>query len=86
MPDLEKREYVLLVPLVLLVLWLGVSPSPVMDKSAASVDRLVQNYHAALERAAERKAPAPLLPAAETPEDQTMPEALPQVPVESEAP
>jgi NADH-quinone oxidoreductase subunit M len=46
MPDVSMREYALLVPLVALVLWLGVFPSAVMDKTAASVDKLVAQVEA----------------------------------------
>ncbi|MCB1562314.1 MAG: NADH-quinone oxidoreductase subunit M [Alphaproteobacteria bacterium] len=46
MPDISMREYALLVPLVALVLWLGVFPSAVMDKTAASVDKLVAQVEA----------------------------------------
>lgn len=44
MPDLSRREYCLLLPLVGLVLWLGVFPNVVMERIAPSVDRLVTNY------------------------------------------
>ncbi len=45
MPDLNAREFALLVPLVLLVLLLGVFPGVIMDKIGPSVDKLVTQYH-----------------------------------------
>ena len=53
MPDLNQRELALLVPLVVLVLWLGVFPGVVMDKVSPSVDKLVTEYNAKLSTAAE---------------------------------
>jgi NADH-quinone oxidoreductase subunit M len=44
MPDLNTRELSLLVPLVLLVLWLGVFPNTVMDKISPTVHQLVADY------------------------------------------
>lgn len=44
MPDLDKRELGLLVPLALAVIWLGVFPTHVTDKIAPSVERLIENY------------------------------------------
>ena len=48
MRDLNWKELVNFVPLALLVLWLGVFPSVVMDKTAASVDKLISQYQAGL--------------------------------------
>ncbi len=48
MPDLTKIEYGYLVPLVLIVLWLGIAPSYVMDKVAPSVEKLIGQYEAGL--------------------------------------
>ena len=47
-PDLDRRELVLLVPLALLVIYYGVRPEPILDSFAASTNALVQNYQAAL--------------------------------------
>ncbi|MCC6597365.1 MAG: NADH-quinone oxidoreductase subunit M [Alphaproteobacteria bacterium] len=44
MPDLNPRELGLLVPIVLLVIWLGVFPGVIMDKISLSVESLVSNY------------------------------------------
>ena len=49
MPDLNARELGLLVPLVLLIIWLGVFPGTVMDKISPSVDKLISNYNERLE-------------------------------------
>ena len=51
MPDLNKRELSLLIPLVALVLWLGVFPSDVMNKISPSVDKLIAEYNEKLEKA-----------------------------------
>lgn len=53
MPDLNPRELGLLVPLIVLVLWLGVFPASVTDKIGPSVDKLITDYNAKLEIAAE---------------------------------
>ncbi len=50
--DLSLREKVILVPLVVLTIFFGVYPAPIMDVTAASVDQLINNYQAALESAA----------------------------------
>lgn len=44
MPDLEKREFLIFVPFVLLVLWLGVAPGYVMERVAPSVEKLRVHY------------------------------------------
>ena len=49
--DLSVRERVILVPLILLTIFFGFYPAPILDVTAASVDALVQNYHAAIEAA-----------------------------------
>lgn len=46
MKDLNTRELSLLVPLVIMILWLGVFPSTVMDKISPSVEKLITNYNA----------------------------------------
>ncbi len=48
MRDLNWKELVNFVPLALLVLWLGVFPGTVMDKTAASVDKLISQYQTGL--------------------------------------
>ena len=49
--DLSYREWALLVPLALLAVFFGFYPSPIMNVTAASADRLVANYQAALSAA-----------------------------------
>jgi NADH-quinone oxidoreductase subunit M len=46
--DLDRREVAILAPLVVLVIWYGVMPGPVLDSFAASTENLVRNYEAAL--------------------------------------
>jgi NADH-quinone oxidoreductase subunit M len=46
--DLDKREIALFAPLVVLTIYYGVHPGPILDACAASVDLLVKNYDAAL--------------------------------------
>ncbi len=48
MKDLTKLEYSYLVPLVLIVLWLGIAPSYVMDRVSPSVEKLLGQYEAGL--------------------------------------
>jgi NADH-quinone oxidoreductase subunit M len=49
--DLSARERVLLVPLAVLAIFFGFFPSPIMNVTAAAVDKLVSNYQAALSAA-----------------------------------
>ena len=46
--DLSPRELVLLVPLIVLTIYYGVHPGPILDASAASVNHLLEGYDAAL--------------------------------------
>ncbi|CAN5296247.1 NADH-quinone oxidoreductase subunit M [soil metagenome] len=48
--DLDKREVLLFVPLILGALVLGIQPNLVLDLTASSVDALASAYHAALSR------------------------------------
>jgi NADH-quinone oxidoreductase subunit M len=48
MKDLTFRECVTLVPLVVLTIFFGVYPKPVLDMSASSVQQLVNNYASAV--------------------------------------
>jgi NADH-quinone oxidoreductase subunit M len=43
--DLNKREYTALIPLVMLVVYLGVYPKPVLDPVNSSVNQLVQDMY-----------------------------------------
>ncbi|MEE9313282.1 MAG: NADH-quinone oxidoreductase subunit M [Rhizobiaceae bacterium] len=51
--DLDAREKLILYPLVVLVIFFGVYPSPVFDVTQASVDNLISNYRAAIDGAAQ---------------------------------
>jgi NADH-quinone oxidoreductase subunit M len=46
--DMDRREMAILAPLVLLVIYYGVQPQPVLDSFAASTDALVKGYQAAM--------------------------------------
>jgi NADH-quinone oxidoreductase subunit M len=46
--DLDRREVLILYPLVALVIYYGVLPGPVLDSFAASTDALIKGYQAAL--------------------------------------
>jgi NADH-quinone oxidoreductase subunit M len=45
MKDVDKREFAIFIPLVLMVIWLGVAPSFVMDRVSPSVQNLLVNYN-----------------------------------------
>jgi NADH-quinone oxidoreductase subunit M len=55
--DLSPREIAVLAPLVILTIFYGVYPAPVLDVTAASVKNLVQNYETAIKPAAAMLAP-----------------------------
>jgi NADH-quinone oxidoreductase subunit M len=46
--DMNVREMIVLVPLVILTILFGIYPAPLLDVTAASVDNLVAGYKAAL--------------------------------------
>lgn len=46
--DLNSREMVTLVPLVLLTIWYGIRPGTILDAFAAPTEALIKNYQAAL--------------------------------------
>jgi NADH-quinone oxidoreductase subunit M len=46
--DLNRREMISLVPLVLLVIYYGIQPGPILDAFAAPTDALMKTYQAAL--------------------------------------
>ncbi|MEM8627124.1 MAG: proton-conducting transporter membrane subunit, partial [Pseudomonadota bacterium] len=48
MTDLNPREMVCILPLVILTILFGFYPSPILDLSAAAVTQLVNNYEAAV--------------------------------------
>jgi NADH-quinone oxidoreductase subunit M len=45
---MNRREIAVFAPLVLLVLWLGIYPVPVLDVVSASVGNLINDYQQAL--------------------------------------
>lgn len=49
MPDVTARELVMFVPLIVIVFFLGIKPGYILDKTEASVQKLVSNYEAALQ-------------------------------------
>jgi NADH-quinone oxidoreductase subunit M len=46
--DIDRREILVLAPLVFLTILFGVYPKPILDLSAASVAQLLENYNQAL--------------------------------------
>ncbi|MGL4495558.1 MAG: NADH-quinone oxidoreductase subunit M [Beijerinckiaceae bacterium] len=48
MTDLTRREMAVLAPLVVLTIYYGVRPGPILDAFAASTDHLIKGYQAAL--------------------------------------
>ena len=57
MKDLNQFEYIVLVPLALLVLFLGIFPGHVSNAIAPSVEKLITRYDNAIASAEEAKAP-----------------------------
>ena len=47
MKDLNWREIVVLVPLLILIFWIGLYPQPFLNLMAPSVDKLVAGLQAA---------------------------------------
>ena len=50
LPDLNWREFGLLVPILIGILWMGVYPKPVLDRMEASAQKLVQDVSRNAER------------------------------------
>jgi NADH-quinone oxidoreductase subunit M len=50
--DLSPREVAVFAPIVVLVLWLGVYPQPVLDIFGPAVEQLVRNHQTALAQGA----------------------------------
>ncbi|SON54920.1 NADH-quinone oxidoreductase subunit M [Hartmannibacter diazotrophicus] len=53
MLDLSVREKVILAPLIILTVFYGVYPAPILNATASSVDLLVKNYQAAIDMASQ---------------------------------
>ncbi len=45
MPDLNAREYAMFLPLIALVLWMGIYPNTFRNAFAASVTKIISDYH-----------------------------------------
>ncbi len=48
MLDLSPREILVLAPLVAATLWMGIYPAPILNATAASVERLIEQHQASL--------------------------------------
>jgi NADH-quinone oxidoreductase subunit M len=46
LPDLNGRELATLVPLAVLVFWIGLNPGPFLDRVHASVEHLLLDFPA----------------------------------------
>jgi NADH-quinone oxidoreductase subunit M len=53
LPDLNPREVLVMLPIVVFIIWLGVRPGLVLDKLEASVDRVLTPVAEQLRHAAE---------------------------------
>jgi NADH-quinone oxidoreductase subunit M len=51
-PDLNRRELLLLAPLVAVIIWLGVYPKPVLDRMQPAAERFVQQVESGANAAA----------------------------------
>ncbi|MDX1661331.1 MAG: NADH-quinone oxidoreductase subunit M [Gemmatimonadota bacterium] len=47
LPDLSPREWAVLAPLVALIFWIGVYPSPFLERTEPSVERFVERFEGA---------------------------------------
>jgi len=47
-PDIDRREAMVLGPLLVLVIYYGIRPGPILNASAAAVDQVVVKYQAAV--------------------------------------
>jgi NADH-quinone oxidoreductase subunit M len=59
-PDMNVREVVVFAPLVLLVIFFGFYPAPLLDVTAVSVKKLVSGYETAIKAAQAPTSPLPL--------------------------
>jgi len=61
LPDVNKRELVALIPLLILAIWLGIYPKPVLEPINNSVETIVQLMHdKAQSQEAKSRIPSPL--------------------------
>ena len=62
LPDLNLREWAVLLPIMILIVVLGVKPAPLVDRMTPSVERLLQPLHAEMARLqADDPQPMPLV-------------------------
>ena len=68
-PDLSRRETAIMAPLLALMIWIGVHPTPFLDRMGPSVDRVLERVEAAVGRtsAGAAEAEVPLLAATSEP-------------------
>lgn len=57
MPDLNKREFAIFIPFIVLVILLGVAPSYVLERTEPAATRTIEIYHSKLEAKAEAATP-----------------------------
>jgi len=57
LPDLSVREYLLLLPLIACILWIGLYPAPFLRRMEASAQALVEQVRGADAPAAHVQAP-----------------------------
>ena len=48
MPDVDYRELIIFIPIIALVIWLGVQPGYVLERTEPAVKQIISNYNAAL--------------------------------------
>jgi NADH-quinone oxidoreductase subunit M len=65
MSDLRVHEYAVLVPLILVIIWVGLFPQPLLQRSEATVEALLLRVNAAT-TSSQRVAPVPSVPASVT--------------------
>jgi len=86
--DLNMREIAVMIPLVIMVFWMGLFPNQFLDWSKASVDHLIQNrsgYSLAIYGVTPAEAATPEAPAAEETAPTETPEQTP-APIEQATP
>ncbi|MCB1555906.1 MAG: NADH-quinone oxidoreductase subunit M [Alphaproteobacteria bacterium] len=50
MKDLNRREILIFLPIVGMVLWFGLFPNAILDRTGPAVERLMESYHLALQK------------------------------------
>ncbi len=58
LPDLNLREWVVLLPILILIVVLGVKPAPLVDRMTPSIERLLEPLHTEMARLEAEAAPA----------------------------